>query len=169
MEWTDALKVGNEVIDTDHEVFVAEVNAAVAASDEDFPKHFAELVEHTRAHFAREEAIMDATGFFATGIHKAEHQRVLAEVARVADRLEAGDATFARTLRRRAPARVVQAAPRHHGPGDGDVRAAARLPVAPTAHAQPNAVYRRRRRQIGSRLRRPSPRARYTENRAGRE
>jgi hemerythrin len=96
VEWTDALKVGNEVIDTDHEVFVAEINAAIAASDEDFPTHFAELVEHTRAHFAREESIMDATGFFATGIHKAEHQRVLAEVARVADRLEAGDATFAR-------------------------------------------------------------------------
>ncbi len=96
MDWTDALKVGHDVIDTDHELFVAELNAAVAASDEDFPTHFAELVEHTRAHFAREESIMDATGFFATGIHKAEHQRVLAEVARVADRLEAGDATFAR-------------------------------------------------------------------------
>lgn len=97
MDWTDALKVGIDEIDTDHEVFVAEINAAVAASDEDFPTHFAELVEHTRAHFAREEAIMDATSFFATSVHKAEHQRVLAEVERVADRLEAGDASFART------------------------------------------------------------------------
>jgi hemerythrin len=97
VDWTDALKVGIDVIDTDHEVFVAEINAAVAASDEDFPTHFAELVEHTRAHFAREEALMDATGFFAAAIHKAEHQRVLAEAGRVADQLEAGDASVARS------------------------------------------------------------------------
>ncbi len=96
MDWSDAMKVGVEAIDTDHEVFVAEINAAVAAADAEFPTHFAELVEHTRAHFAREEAIMESTGFFATAVHRAEHQRVLSEMERVADRLEAGDATFAR-------------------------------------------------------------------------
>lgn len=96
MEWTEALKVGVAVIDTDHELFVAELNAAAAASDDSFPLHFGELVEHTRAHFAREEAIMDATSFFAAAVHKAEHQRVLAELERVADRLEAGDTASAR-------------------------------------------------------------------------
>lgn len=96
MEWSDALKVGVEAIDTDHELFVAELNAAAASPDLDFPMHFAELVEHTRAHFAREESIMEATGFFASEVHKAEHRRVLAEVERIADRLEAGDLAAAR-------------------------------------------------------------------------
>ncbi len=96
MDWSDAMKVGVQAIDTDHEVFVAEINAAVAAPDEEFPTLFAELVEHTRAHFAREETLMDSTGFFATDVHRAEHQRVLAEMERVADRLEAGDASYAR-------------------------------------------------------------------------
>lgn len=95
MEWTDALRVGVQVIDTDHELFVAQINAAVAAPAGDFPQHFAELVEHTRAHFAREEALMDAIGFFATVIHKAEHRRVIAELERVADQLESGQTAVA--------------------------------------------------------------------------
>jgi hemerythrin len=96
VDWTEALKVGVEAIDTDHEMFVAELNAAAAAPDTDLPMRFAELVEHTRAHFAREETIMDATGFFAADVHKAEHRRVLAEAERIADRLDAGDLASAR-------------------------------------------------------------------------
>lgn len=91
MKWTDELKVGLGVIDADHEVFVAQLNAAEAASDEEFPARVAELATHTREHFAREEAIMDETGFFAADMHKSEHRRVLAEVDAMAAKLAAGD------------------------------------------------------------------------------
>lgn len=96
MDWSDALKVGHPVIDEDHEHFVKGISAAVAASDAEFPTHFAGLVAHTHAHFAREEALMEATGFFAIGMHKAEHQRVLALVGQVAAQLDSGDLAAAR-------------------------------------------------------------------------
>jgi len=91
MDWTDDLKVGLTVIDEDHEVFVAQMNDAVAASDADFPARVAALVRHTREHFAREEAVMDEVGFFATAMHKGEHRRVLALIDEMAATLAAGD------------------------------------------------------------------------------
>lgn len=41
---------------------------------------FEALLEHTRRHFAREEAAMHRAGFPAYVVHKAEHDRVLAEM-----------------------------------------------------------------------------------------
>jgi hemerythrin len=91
VEWTEDLKVGLGVIDADHEMFVHQLNAARAASDAEFPAKVVELAAHTREHFAREEAIMDETGFFAAEMHKSEHRRVLAEVDAMAARLTTGD------------------------------------------------------------------------------
>ena len=39
------------------------------------------LFDHTRAHFGREEAAMERTGFPPYPVHKGEHERVLAELA----------------------------------------------------------------------------------------
>ncbi len=96
MKWTEDLKVGLGVIDADHEAFVRGLNAAEAASDADFPARVVELAAHTREHFAREEAIMDETGFFAAEMHKSEHGRVLAEVDAMAAKLAAGDSAAVR-------------------------------------------------------------------------
>lgn len=96
MEWTRDLEVGLPAIDDDHQAFVAGLNAAVGASDAEFPARFAALAEHTREHFAHEEAIMAKTGFFAMEMHKAEHRRVLAEAQQVAGQLAAGDVASAR-------------------------------------------------------------------------
>ncbi|GAA0573252.1 hemerythrin family protein [Caenispirillum bisanense] len=96
MQWTDDLMVGVGFIDADHEEFVHQLNAAIAADDAAFPAAFAALAEHTRAHFAREEVLMDETGFFATAIHKGEHRRVLAEVEHFADHLARGNLAFVR-------------------------------------------------------------------------
>lgn len=96
MQWTEDLKVGVAFIDADHEEFVDQLNAAVAATDAEFPAAFAALAEHTRAHFAREEALMDQVGFFATEVHKGEHRRVLAEVEHFAGHLARGNLPFVR-------------------------------------------------------------------------
>jgi hemerythrin len=51
------------------------------------------LAVHTREHFLREEAAMREARFAAYGVHKAEHDRVLAEMDREARRFrEHGDA-----------------------------------------------------------------------------
>ncbi len=39
------------------------------------------LLDHTREHFAREEAAMEECGFPAYAVHKAEHDRVLSEMS----------------------------------------------------------------------------------------
>ncbi|EKV28434.1 putative hemerythrin-like protein [Caenispirillum salinarum AK4] len=96
MQWTETLRVGVGFIDADHEDFITLLNTAKDASDVEFPAAFQALAEHTRAHFAREEALMDATGFFATDIHKGEHARVLAEVGHFAEHLERGNIAFVR-------------------------------------------------------------------------
>lgn len=96
LTWTDALKVNVDFIDHDHEEFVALLNAAIAASDADFPAAFDALATHTVQHFAREEELMDRIGFFATGCHKGEHARVLNEVARFRRHAETGNVAFAR-------------------------------------------------------------------------
>lgn len=96
LPWTDALKVNVDFIDHDHEEFVALLNAAIAASDADFPAAFKALAAHTVEHFAREEELMDRIGFFATGCHKGEHARVLTEVRRFLGHVETGNLAFAR-------------------------------------------------------------------------
>lgn len=96
MQWTDDLKVGVDFIDADHKEFVELLEAATTASDAAFPAAFAALGQHTRAHFAREEALMDETGFFATAVHKGEHARALAEFERFAGHLEKGNLAFVR-------------------------------------------------------------------------
>lgn len=98
MQWTEDLKVGVTFIDADHEDFLTLLNAAAAASDADFPTCFEALAHHTREHFAREEALMDETGFFAVDIHKREHARVLAEVEHFAEHLERGNLAFVRAF-----------------------------------------------------------------------
>jgi hemerythrin len=51
------------------------------------------LAVHTREHFLREEQVMREAGFPAYPVHKAEHDRVLAEMDQEARRFrEAGDA-----------------------------------------------------------------------------
>ena len=67
------------------------------------------LAVHTREHFLREESMMREAGFPAYAAHKAEHDRVLAEVdAEVRIFREAGDAArLGRFLRETLPAWYV--------------------------------------------------------------
>jgi hemerythrin len=84
-------KLALSFMNEDHraELDLAEAAAAAAVSG-DRPKlleSVGALANHTREHFAREEEVMRAVGFPAYPVHKAEHDRVLAELAEWSERL----------------------------------------------------------------------------------
>ena len=96
LAWTEELELGVDLMDTDHAEFVALLNRLNEADDAAFGIRFAELVGHTRAHFERENALMEENAFPARIPHRNEHDRVLAELDEMGRRLAAGDVQGAR-------------------------------------------------------------------------
>ncbi len=96
IEWTEELVVGVPAIDEAHHEFVDLLNALPEASDAEFCSLFARLAAHSRDHFAEEERMMERTSFPVIAVHKAEHERVLAELEQVQQQLEQGDFGAAR-------------------------------------------------------------------------
>jgi hemerythrin-like metal-binding protein len=80
--------VAMPVMDTTHEEFVALLAAVQQAPDGALLARWRELVEHTREHFAREDAWMVATGFAPGSCHMTQHQVVLQVLQ---DGLQAGE------------------------------------------------------------------------------
>ncbi|WP_428035535.1 bacteriohemerythrin [Amphritea sp.] len=85
--------VGLEFMNHDHAEALKQINrldqlilqtaAGDKAAEECISAVLTEISEHSTQHFAREEAEMLRVDFPAYGCHKAEHERVLAELARV--------------------------------------------------------------------------------------
>lgn len=101
IRWGEPLRLGIGFVDRDHEEAVAAINRLAAAESAERLPLARRFAEHCAAHFGREEAMMEATGFFALEPHRGEHHRVLAELADVLAALEAGescDEYFAVTL-----------------------------------------------------------------------
>lgn len=89
--------LGVAEMDRTHEEFAALANAAAEAAAEAFPALFAELAEHTAAHFDNESRLMRECRFPATAEHESEHRRVLAEMNFVGRALARGQVKQART------------------------------------------------------------------------
>ncbi|MGE5478150.1 MAG: bacteriohemerythrin [Bacteroidales bacterium] len=101
IEWHDGLNVGMDFMDHDHAETAAQINALAQSSGAERIAVLEAFIAHSREHFAREEAMMEKTGFFALHCHRDEHARVLAEFEVVLARLKGGDAQdayFATTL-----------------------------------------------------------------------
>jgi len=77
LAWSEALTLSMPVMDDTHEAFVALLATVQAAPDAALLGHWCDLVDHTRAHFAREDAWMAATGFAPGSCHMTQHQVVL--------------------------------------------------------------------------------------------
>ncbi|THF64677.1 hemerythrin [Pseudothauera nasutitermitis] len=92
----DRHTLGVAEMDDTHREFVALAAALATADNEHFPALYAELFEHTRAHFAAEDARMRATRFPAIGEHTNEHQRVLGELMAFNRSVQAGRLQLAR-------------------------------------------------------------------------
>jgi len=96
--------LGLESMDATHREFAALVNRLAEAGSGEFGVLFAELIEHTRAHFAAESVLMEASGFPARAEHEGEHARVLGEMEQIGRRVQRGVLAFGRAyVRERLP------------------------------------------------------------------
>ncbi len=85
--WTDAIKVGVDAIDSDHQVLVSMLNRLMRRSTDeaDVDDIIDELIDYTQHHFAREEAIMEAYGYPDYERHCNLHQRLIDDVNQQAE------------------------------------------------------------------------------------
>ncbi|MEW5726837.1 MAG: hemerythrin domain-containing protein [Pseudomonadota bacterium] len=90
LEWHEGLNVGVGFMDDDHAEAAALINRLAEVGGEDRVATLRHFIDHCREHFAREEEMMKATGFFAHGCHAGEHERMLGELADVLARIEGG-------------------------------------------------------------------------------
>lgn len=95
-QYQDHLLLDEPGMDHMHREFVELHAKLLQASGAAFAEGFKELLAHSRKHFNSEEILMDATGFSATAEHKADHQRVLGEMDRFAQRIAKGSTAMAK-------------------------------------------------------------------------
>lgn len=103
VRWSDALSVGNRQIDDDHRHLFALLDKLQDAMRQGKAKAVLadildELVRYTRQHFSREEDYMLRIGYADYKLHKAEHDRLMAEVGELQKRFNAGALTLSITL-----------------------------------------------------------------------
>jgi hemerythrin len=79
--------LGVPAIDHAHRELTELINRMAEAGNAAFAYLYPDLVNHTRAHFANEEALMRQVGFPGHGEHKAEHDRIRGELDAFALRL----------------------------------------------------------------------------------
>lgn len=86
--WTDAIKVGVDAIDKDHQQLVSLLNRIMRRSsdEDDFDGIIKELIDYTRYHFRREEAIMEVCGYPALERHHRLHQSLVAQASEQAEK-----------------------------------------------------------------------------------
>lgn len=89
-------QLGNESMDATHREFIELVNRLQGTDKAGFMELFAALVEHTHAHFTAENESMEEYGFPAIAEHRSEHQRVLGELDRLAEKVRQGKTQLAR-------------------------------------------------------------------------
>ena len=100
IEWSEALVLGVEAMDTTHREFMAHLNALAEASQSQMLERFDRLYAHTQAHFERETAWMTQIVFPPIHCHTVEHEGVLEVMRDVRRHLEAGDLEVGRVLAR---------------------------------------------------------------------
>jgi hemerythrin-like metal-binding protein len=77
LQWSDALQLDYEPMDSVHRDFVELLGQAEAASDAALPLAWAALVDHTAEHFGREDEWMRSTRFATAEHHMLQHRVVL--------------------------------------------------------------------------------------------
>lgn len=97
-QWQEAMSLGNDIIDGTHREFVQLVAALEAAQDEALLGAMDALIEHTQAHFGREDRWMGGSGFPMRDCHTAEHEGVLAALHEARGHVAAGRMRVARVL-----------------------------------------------------------------------
>ena len=92
-EWTDKLKVGVELIDSEHKQLIAAINDfynAVHKGDDEaaVKKAVGHLVYYVKTHFADEEALMEKYNYPNLAHHKKIHEMLTKRVAHYVEKLQ---------------------------------------------------------------------------------
>lgn len=77
IQWSDALLLDFEPMDTIHRSFVDLLAQVQRAPDDALAEHWSAVVEHTIRHFGREDEWMRRTAFSAADNHIIQHRVVL--------------------------------------------------------------------------------------------
>lgn len=96
--WSDALIVGDPLLDAMHREFVELIAALEAADDAAMLAAVDTVIAHTQAHFRQETTLMQIHGFAPIHCHDSEHAQVMEVMLAVRERVAAGEAGFGRTL-----------------------------------------------------------------------
>lgn len=88
--------LGDLEMDETHREFLALVQKVTTAPATELATALQALFEHTRGHFHREEERMQAINHRSFAEHRADHQRILGDMERFAQRAAAGRGTMAR-------------------------------------------------------------------------
>jgi len=85
--WTDALRVGIDAIDKDHQIIISLLNrvAYKDLDDNEVADIVRELVDYTRYHFKREEAVMKVCGYPDLENHRQVHRELTVKMTDLAE------------------------------------------------------------------------------------
>ena len=100
LQWSESLVLGLPFMDDTHHEFVDLLALVVTASDDELMKAWQILIEHTDAHFGREDEWMQNTRFSSSNCHSMQH-KVILQVMREGDtRGQAGEFDVVRQMAR---------------------------------------------------------------------
>lgn len=93
--WNDSLSVGVDMIDTDHQVLIDQINMladAVADGKDDLmtASVLNVLIDYTAYHFAREQQLMEQTGYPTSEAHLREHRLLVKKCREIQAGYQAG-------------------------------------------------------------------------------
>jgi hemerythrin len=86
IRWTEAMSVGVQRLDRDHQTLIAMINRIAEADDSEatrrrvIPEVLVTLIAYTVFHFQREEKVMEACGYPDLATHREEHWALTREV-----------------------------------------------------------------------------------------
>lgn len=96
MKWTQALSVGDDLIDGQHRAFFDEVNAVVSALESGAPRQqvqrfHSDFIIGLARHFRDEELLLARVNYPDYDHHQAEHRALMASVTALAEILAHAD------------------------------------------------------------------------------
>jgi len=103
LTWNYTCTVGVRAMDDQHGILMDTMNelrlALIhGAGREQVSEVLDRLIEFTRMHFSSEEQMLQRSGFPALAAHRAEHQRLLAQILQASHRAQHGEEVQVRPL-----------------------------------------------------------------------
>lgn len=84
------LELGITEMDRDHHRLVSMVNSSWPLPVANVIEHLEEIANEARAHFEREERLMDAVAFTSSSAHRSEHRALEGAIAEKIRRMKSG-------------------------------------------------------------------------------